>query len=356
MKYIVMLFFILSLLSCQEKKSNDSNKKHYPLLTIKTSEATLESHYPCVIKGKQNVDIRPQVSRLITDICVDEGATVKKGDALFIIDQVPYKAALASAEANVRVAKTQMNTASLTAVNKKALYKEGVISEYDLQTSINELEATKAALEQAQAEENNARNNLSYTILKSPVDGVCGMIPYRIGTLVSPSMEKPLVTVSNMDEMYAYFSITERQLLDMMQQGTPLTGRTVKLTLNNGTEYKESGHINAVSGTIDSESGVVRIRVAFLNPEGLLHDNGSGMLSIQDHKKDCIVIPLGATYEIQDHVYVYKVVAGKTCATKVSVTRLEDGKHCMVNEGLELGDVIIAEGAGLLRDGIEVEQ
>lgn len=355
MKYIVMLFFILSLLACKENKSNESTAKQYPLQELKASEATLETHYPCEIKGKQNVDIRPQVSGQITDICVDEGAAVRKGDVLFVIDQAPYKAALASAKANVKAAETRVSTTSLTAINKKALFEENVISEYDLQIAVNELDAAKAALAQAKAEEDNARSNLSYTVLRSPVDGVCGMIPYRIGTLVSPSMEKPLVTVSNMDVMYAYFSITEAQMLDMMQQGAPLDGREVSLTLNNGTKYKEQGHIDAVSGTIDPENGVVSIRAAFSNPKGLLHAGGSGVLSIKEHKKGCLVIPLGATYEIQDHVYVYKVVAGKTSATKVSVTRLEDGKHCIVNEGLQPGDVIIAEGAGLLRDGMEVK-
>lgn len=355
MKFIVLLFSILSLLSCQEKKSNDSGRKQYPLLTVAAGDAMLVTHYPCVIRGKQHVEIRPQVSGQITDICVDEGATIRKGDVLFVIDQAPYKAALASAEANVKAAETRVSTASMTAINKKALFEENVISAYDLQLAVNELETAKATLAQAQAEENNARSNLSYTVLRSPLDGVCGMIPYRLGALVSPSVGKPLVTVSNMDEMYAYFSITEGQLLDMMQQGTPLTDKVVCLTLNNGAEYKESGHIDAVSGTIDSESGVVSIRAAFPNPEGWLHDNGCGVLSIQEHKKDCLLIPLGATYEIQDHVYVYKVIDGKTSATKVSVARLEDGKHCMVNEGLAPGDVIIAEGAGLLRDGIEVK-
>lgn len=355
MKQLIMLFFILSLFSCRESRNDLSKKEHYPLLTVKAGDAALETRYPCVIKGKQRVEIRPQVSGLITEICVDEGAAIKKGDVLFVIDQVPYKAALASAEANVSAAKAQVNTATLTAEGRKVLRRENIISEYDLQTAINELDAARATLAQAQAEELNARNNLSYTVLRSPVDGICGMIPYRIGALVGPSTEKPLVTVSNMDEMYAYFSITESQLVEMMQQDASFADKEVRLILSNGTEYKEAGCIDAASGTVDAENGTVSIRVSFPNPAGLLHDNGSGTLSIADHRSGSLVIPLGATYEIQDHVYVYKVVDGKTCSTPVTVSPLSDGKHCIVEKGLVAGDVIIAEGAGLLRDGVEVE-
>lgn len=356
MRHLVMLFFILSLLACQEQKNNKAaTSNRYSTLTVEPSNAILETTYPCVIKGKQSVEIRPQISGKITEICIDEGATVKKGDILFVIDQIPYKAALASAEENVKLAEAQLNTAVLTAENKKILYGEEVISEYDLQTSVNELEVAKATLAQALEEVVNARNNLAYTILRSPVDGICGMIPYRIGTLVGATSEKPLVTVSNMDEMYAYFSITESQLLDMMQKDSIYTGQAVSLTLSNGCKYNESGLVSAVSGTIESESGVISIRVTFPNPQGMLHNNGSGIISIPEYRNNCLIIPVGATYEVQDHVYVYKVVDGKTCSTPVSVTRMSDGKHCIVEQGLAPGDVIIAEGAGLLREGMEVE-
>lgn len=359
MRNFVVLLMVLTLFSCHKKESITS-KEQYPTMTVKTTDASLESRYPCVIKGKQNVEIRPQISGMITSICTDEGASIKKGDVLFIIDQEPYKVALESAEANMKSAGSQVNTARLTANNKKELFREQVISEYDLQKALNDLQVAEASLAQAEAEVSNAHNNLSYTVLKSPVDGVCGMIPYRVGTFVGPSVENPLVTVSNMDEMYAYFSMTESQMLDMVQQQGAVdslysTSRPIGLTLSNGTKYKETGHVNAISGTVDSESGVIDIRVVFPNPERLLRNGGSGILSIPDYRKDCFIIPLGATYEIQDRVYVYKVTNGKTCATQVSITKMNDGKHCIVEEGLVQGDIIISEGAGLLRNGVDVQ-
>lgn len=174
---------------------------------------TLNQNYTAVINGRQSVEIRPQVSGTITQICIDEGAKVKKGQTLVIIDQVPYEAALQTAVANVKNAEAAVATARLTAESKEELFKEHVVSDFDLQTARNSLFQAEATLAQAKADEINARNNLSYTEVKSPVDGVSGMLPYRVGALVDASISTPLTTVSDDEEMYVYFSMTESQIL-----------------------------------------------------------------------------------------------------------------------------------------------
>lgn len=153
----------------------------------------------------------PQVSGLLTEVRIDEGAPVQKGQTLFVIDQVPYKAKVATARANVRSAEAAVATAKMTAESKQELRRENVVSDFDLQTAINDLNSAEAALAQAQAELVNAENDLSYTEIKSPVDGTAGMTAYRIGALVNSTT--PLLTVSDNDEMYVYFSLTEKQVL-----------------------------------------------------------------------------------------------------------------------------------------------
>lgn len=328
----------------------------YKTMTVGRTDRVLSMNYSAVINGRQSVEIRPQISGTITDICIDEGASVRKGQVLFIIDQVPYKATLKTAEANVRSAEAGVATASLTAVSKDELFKENVVSEYDRQTAHNSLLEAEAALAQAKAEETKARNDLSYTEIKSPVDGVAGMMPYRVGSLVSPSISSPLVTVSDDEEMHVYFSMTEKQILSLVRKYGSLDKSLenmpdVELLLCDGELYTHKGRIDAVSGTVDTETGAVRIRATFPNPERMLRNGGTGTVVFPYVKENVIVVPQEATFEIQDKVYVYTVDSeGKAVSSLISVFPVNDGKEYIVEEGLEEGEVIVAEGAGLIRE------
>ncbi|MDL2266336.1 efflux RND transporter periplasmic adaptor subunit, partial [Parabacteroides sp. OttesenSCG-928-G21] len=278
--------------SCKDKPQNAAIPT-YRTMQIGLTNATISSNYSASIRGKQNVEIRPQVSGLITQICINEGATVTKGQTLFIIDQVTYMTALETATANVKSAEARVATAQLTYNSKQELYNANVISEFELQTAQNSLLEAQASLKQAKAQEANASNNLSYTVIKSPVDGVAGMIAYRVGALVSSSISEPLVTVSSEDEMYAYFSMTENQVLSLAEENSSLSEMIenmppVKLILGNNTPYDISGKIDAISGTIDPKTGAISIRASFDNPKNLLRNGGSATIIIPYEKKNCI--------------------------------------------------------------------
>lgn len=357
------IYFMLCCLpffaACSSGKQDRPGEK-YKTLAVAKSNQTLQSVYPAILRGRQAVEVRPQVSGIITDIRIKEGDAVHRGQVLFIIDQVPYRSALETALANVKSAKAQLQTALLTANSKEELYKEKVVSDFDRQTARNQLLEAEAALAQAKAEETNARNNLSYTEVKSPVDGVASMIPYRVGALVSSSIAEPLVTVSDDEEIYAYFSMAESQMLDLIQQYGSLEEAcrklpAVGLTLSNGNAYKEKGRIDAISGTVDEGTGGVTLRAVFPNKGHLLRNGGSGTVSVPTEHKGCIVIPQSATYELQNRVFTWKVVDGKTQSAPITVYKYNDGQTYIVLSGLETGDVIIAEGAGLMREGTTVD-
>ena len=360
MKHFILAFFLSSvLMSCKNQQAETASSS-YKTMTVSKSDRLLKSDYAATVTGRQHVEIRPQVSGTITRICINEGAPVRKGQVLFVIDQVPYKAALQTARANVKTAKAKLATARLTARSKEELHKENVVSDYDLQTARNAQAEAEAALAQAEAEEVNARNNLSYTEVKSPVDGVASMIPYKVGALVNSSISEPLVTVSDDSSVYAYFSLTENQVLDIMERYGSLQNAIdnmseVELKMSNGKMYKHKGRIDAISGTIEQGTGTVSVRAVFPNEEGILRNGGSGNVILPTVLNNCITIPQAATYEIQNKTFVYKVVNGYTKSTAVDVFRLNNGTEYVVNSGVQVGDTIIAEGAGLLRDGIRIE-
>lgn len=360
MNYKTLLIVLagLSIASCKSRTVEEETSD-YKTLTVKLENRTLMQGYSARLVGQQVVEVRPQVSGLITRICIDEGQKVRKGQVLFVIDQVPYQAALAEATANVKSAEANLATAKLNLKSTEVLREKNVVQDYDLNTARNELAVAEAALAQAQAQEMSARNNLSYTEVKSPVDGVASMIAYRVGALVSSSISEPLVTLSDDSNVYAYFSLNESQITSLTEQYGSLDEfmkrmENVELQMSGGKMYGEKGHISAVSGIVTTGTGTVVLRADFPNDRGLLRSGGSATVMVPTTLAQAVVIPQSATYELQNKTFVYKVVNGKAQSAPVTLYRLNNGTEYVVEEGLQPGDVIIAEGAGLVKEGVNV--
>jgi len=310
----------------------------YAVVTLQPGEVSLSASYPAVIRGRQDVEIRPNVSGFITKLCVDEGAMVRKGQVLFRIDPVQYEEAVNVARAAVKVAESNVATAKLTVNNKRELAKKAIISEYDLQMAENTLASQQAALAQAQAQLVNAEKNLSYTEITSTSDGVVGTLPFRVGALVSATSATPLTIVSDISQMYVYFSMTEKQLLNLIRQDgsskevlekMPL----VELELADGSLYPEKGKVETISGVIDQ-----------------------AVVKIPSQLSGALVIPQKATYEIQDKKFVYKVQADSAVRNvEIGIFKLDDGKNYVVTSGLKPGDRVVTEGVGTLRNGIRIK-
>lgn len=349
----------LLFVSCDDSPAVNVTHR-YETMTLERSTKTFDSYYAATLKGQQDVEIRPQVAGTITKICIEEGAVVRKGQPLFIIDQIPYKAALQTAEANVEVARANVATAEITAQSKEALYKKNIISEYEYRTSNNTLQSCRAELALAEAQEVKARNDLSYTVVTSPVDGIAGMIAYRVGALVGPEITEPLTRVSDNGTIHAYFSMTENQMLALRRDGESPDALlekmpNVQLRMSNGELYAEKGRINAISGVIDPATGAISVRASFPNKKYVLTSGGSGMVVYPYESHDVIVIPQSATFEIQDKVYVWKVVDGKAVATLIEVMSVSDGREYIVTGGLDAGERIVTEGTGTLKEGVQID-
>ncbi len=350
---------LIILTGCKPSTDETGTAPSLSVLTVSEQQVDLTETFSASIRGRQDVEIIPQVSGRITRLYVKEGERVRRGQVLAVIDQVPYQAALRMAVANVRAAKARVETARIELNGKQSLFDENVVSDYELSVARNQLAVAQAELEQAKAHEADARNNLSYTEIKSPSDGVVGTLPYRIGALVSPTIEQPFTVVSDNSEMYAYFSISENKLRQLVSRYGSIDRiisemPAVKLQLNDGSFYEPGGKIETISGVVNSTTGAVQIKALFPNPDKELLSGTIGNVVIQGSGSDAIVVPMTATVELQDKIIAYRLKNGKAEAAYLTVDRLNDGNNYIVKDGLDVGDTIISEGVGLVKEGMSV--
>lgn len=362
-KFLLFAALALVLASCGGKQQGkpDFGDNEFAVRTIGSESSELQTSYPATIRGVQDVEIRPKISGFITRLCVKEGQQVRRGQLLFVIDNVTYTAAVRQAKAAVNSAKAQLSTAKLTYNNNLKLFKNNVIGEYELQSARNSLEAAEASLAQARANYVSAKQNLDFCYVTSPANGVVGSLPYKVGALVSSASAEPLTTVSDINSMQIYFSMTEKDLLSLTRTTGGLHTAindfpAVKLQLADGTEYNHDGKVAAISGVIDQSTGSVSIRADFPNPEHLLKSGGSGSIVVPHVKSSAIIIPQDAVAQVQDKYFVYIVGSdNKVKYTQVTVDPNNDGKNYIITSGLKSGDRIVVQGITALTDGMQIK-
>ncbi len=352
----------LLLCSCSQKENkNQTAEEEYAVDVVKTASTSLTKSYPATLKGQEVSDIAAKVSGHIVKVYVQEGATVHKGQALFAIDPTQYQAAVQQAAAAVKVAQTSISTQKLTLENKKMLHDKQIISDYDYQLAQNQLATLEAQLSQAQAAYNAAKDQLSFCTVTSPANGVIGEIPFRVGSLVGPSLPTPLTTVANTSTMFAYFSMSEKDLLEMSRQHGSKDAAVkafpqVQLKLVDGTIYDYPGTIQAISGVIQSATGSVQIRADFKNPQNILRSGGTATIVIPTQMSSALMVPQKATWAVQDKHFVYILDKDNIArTTEITVMPEHDGSNYVVTSGLKEGDRIVIEGVAKLKDGTKIK-
>ena len=324
----------------------------FPVTTVGTSNADMQSTFPAMIKGVQDVEIRPKVQGFLTQINVREGQTVSAGQILFVLDNETYQARVRQAQAAVNTAQQQVNTAQLTYENSKMLHENKVIGDYELKTSENAFESAKAQLAQAKAAVASAREQLSFCFVKSPASGVVGTLPFKKGALVSAS--NTLTTVSNISSMEVYFSVTEKDAMALSAAGLGSLP-PVKLQLADGSIYAHEGKVIKMSGVIDQATGTVQLIATFTNPEKLLKSGGAGTIIIPRQATSAIIIPQSCVSEVQNKKFVYTLGKdNKVKYTEIKVDPQDDGNSFIVTDGLKAGDKYVTNGITKLNDGMEI--
>lgn len=360
-RLIIIFAFLLSLLvSCNDGVQEEfSEPENYELLTVDSQDYTINTEYPASIKGNQDIRIIPRVEGYLLGVFVKEGDHVKAGQLLFRIDDATYRAAVESAKANVQMMTAALDKTQLEYNGKKTLHDKKVISDFELSLAESDLGVAKANLAAAKVTLTSASNDLSYTEIRSPSDGVVGRIPYRKGDLVGPTTQDGLTVVADNQRMHVYFSMSENRVMEYISEYKSLAEAVknmpeLKLMLPNGKFYGQTGRVESISGVIDERTGAVSVCAIFDNEGGMLLSGGSGKIVMPTELHNAIVIPQEATYNIQDKVYVMKVVDGKAVSAMIKVENQTDGKSYVVTDGLNAGDVIIAKGAGFVREGTDV--
>jgi membrane fusion protein (multidrug efflux system) len=371
------LLTLLSVAACGSKKDDTADGKggkngkdggpqpikEYPVLVVKPDTVTLYQDYPATIQGQQNVEIRPKVDGFVQAIYVDEGASVKKGQKLFHISAPQYEQEVRTARAGIKTAQADVDAARMNVRKVQPLVARGIISKYELESAQYTLESKLAALAQAQATLANAETNLGYTTITSPVNGVMGSIPNKIGSLVSSTSADPLTTVSSIGNVYAYFSLSEKALLNFTRRrpGNTLQDKLakvpdVRLVLADGTVYSSPGRVETAIGQINTETGASSFRATFPNPQGFLRSGSSGSVRTFQPMDNVLIIPQSATYELQGKRFAY--VLGRDTAAHalpITVVPTPNGASFVVQKGLKAGQEIILEGISALKEGTKVK-
>ena len=352
-----------ALVSCGSKQGGKPNfaDNEFAVRTVETQGTELQTSYPATIKGIQDVQIRPKASGFITKVCVQEGQTVGVGQLLFVIDNEAYQAQVRQATAAVNTTKAQLSTAKLTYDNAKKLFDSNVIGQYELETANNTYQTALASVAQAEASLASAKEALSYCYVKSPAAGVVGSLPYKVGALVSASSVEPLTTVSDINTMEVYFSVTEKDMLTMTKNAKGLSGAiaeypAVKLQLADGSIYDQPGTVVKARGVIDPATGSVSLIARFSNPKHQLRSGGAGQVIIPVAASGVVIIPQEATSEVQNKKFVYIVGKdNKVRYSEIKVNPMDDGKTYIVTEGLKPGDRYVSKGITSLSDGMEIK-
>lgn len=353
MKKFSYLGFIISFIllsACQENKQGQpqgGQAMPYPVVEVPLKTITGFNSYPVSIEGTVNSAVRAKVAGYIREVLVDEGAPVRKGQTLFLLETESLTGDAGAARANVNAAQVEVD-------KLKPLVEKGIISEVQLQTA-------EARLAQAKASYNSIAASIGYATIKSPVDGYVGAIPYRQGSLVSPGDPTPLTTVSDIDNVYAYFALNERDYLDFIQtaEGNTLAEKIrnfppVSLELINGQIYKEKGKIETVTGQINPSTGTVSFRAIFPNPNRILTNGNSGNIRIPQTYENVALVPEASSFERQGRVYVFEVKGDSIAVSRSIEVKDRIENVIVVESGIEAGAKIVAQGVGKLRDNTPV--
>ncbi len=352
-----IIISIFTLVSCGNKpeggQAQPQQQGPTPVTTIKipARDVTTYKDFPTSIEGIINSDARPKISGYITDVLVDEGQRVRRGQVLFRLETASLTEEADAAKANINAAQVQVD-------QLKPLVEKDIVSP-------NQLATAEAKLSQAQASYQSIMANIGYATVKSPVDGWVGTIRIRRGNLVSPGDSQPLTTISDISQVYAYFSMNEKDYLNFLKTSKGETKAEkiknmpeITLTLANGDEYPHKGTIQTINSQIGKKSGSVSFRAVFDNPEGMLTNGSTGKISIPTLNEGVPIVPQKSTFERQGRTYIGKIVrTDSATVAHLQQIKIKDRTKelYVVSSGVEEGDEIVAEGVDKLRSGTPVE-
>lgn len=332
-----------------------------PVVQLETGSGTNWLSYPATIEGTSNIDIRPQVSGFLEKIYVEEGAWVNQGQPLFRINAKEYSQYSQTADANIQIAKANVEKAALEVNRLEPLVDGKVISEVQLKTAKAILNEARAMHAQALSGKNSAEITLGYTLITAPISGYIGHINFKQGSLVGKGESLPLTSLSAIENVHAYFSMSEKDFLQFFAgtQGSSIENKIsnllpVELQLADNTIYKDHGKVQLVQGQFDRTSGSIAFRAVFPNKEKMIRAGISGRIRIPFHLENKLLVPQESTYELQDKVFVFALGDSNKVVGKQITIVGKSGNNYIVEKGVTKGETIVFSGIQRLRDGVTI--
>ncbi|RZJ65124.1 MAG: efflux RND transporter periplasmic adaptor subunit [Flavobacterium sp.] len=329
-----------------------------PVISIANTDAVTDAEFPAALQGTVDIEIRPQVSGNLDKILVDEGAYVTKGQPLFKINEQPFREQLNNALALLHAAEAAHTNAQLEVEKLTPLVANAVVSDYQLKSAKATLKIATANVEQARAAVGSAKINLGYATITASVNGYIGRLPKKQGSLVSPSDPEALTTLSDVHEIYAYFSLGESDFIRFKtdHDGATLNDKlknlpAVSLVLPDDTSYEQKGRIDMIDGQFDKTTGAITLRAKFPNAKGLLRSGNTGKIRLSLPHSDAVLVPQESTVEIQDKIFVFTVdKTNKVSKQPISISGKTETSY-LVASGIKPGDRIVSKGFENLQEG-----
>ena len=306
------------------------------------------------LEAVDRVEIRPQVSGILTQVHFKDGAAVRKGDVLFTIDPRPFAAEVARAEAQLAATEARVAYTASDLARSERLIADNAVSRRDLEEKQNAARDATAGVQAARAALRIARLNLDYTTIKAPIDGRMSRAEVTIGNLVSTTGGPALTTLVSSDRIYAAFDVDEQTFLKSVNPARTAKGTSlpVHLGLADNDGYSTQGRIHSVDNRLDTTSGTIRVRAIFDNPDGRLVPGLYARIRLgSDTPREAVLIDDRAVGTDQDKRFVLVVGDGnRTAYREVRLGKLQDGLR-VVEDGLKPGEHIVVNGLQRIRPG-----
>jgi RND family efflux transporter, MFP subunit len=358
------LFLLVTIQACKTSSGSEQmteTLQRLPVLTLHPQTATTYDEYPASVEGSKDIEIRPQVDGQLEHIYVDEGAYVQQGQPLFRINARVYTEQLNNAKATLAAAEANLTNARIDVGKLTPLVKNQVLSDVQLNAALAAERAAEANVLQAKALVESAQINLGYTVISAPVSGYIGRIPFKMGSLVGTTTPEPLTVLSEIRNVFAYFSLSENDFIGFKNRvaGTTIADKIsqlppVELVLSDGSTYAQKGKVELVSGQFDDRTGTITFRAVFPNEEGLLRSGNTGKIRIPNVSPSVILIPQEATFELQDKVFVFALADSNRVESRPIPIAGRSGTHYLVESGVKPGDRIVYAGLDRLQEGTRI--
>lgn len=353
-KTSLALIVALVFSSCGQKDADAAQQMPKPevdFLTVQSGTGEIDKKYPGLIEGSVNVDIKAQVSGYLEAIYVKEGDYVQKGQSLFKIKGDVFEEQVHSSEAAYKNAQANLATAKLEVDKIRPLVEGKVFSPMQLKTAEASYEAAKAQVAQAKAALGSSQLNADFSLIKAPVSGYISRIPNRIGNLVTPTDATPLTTLSDINTVYVYFSLSEADYLAYLKDTAEDKG--VQLIMADGSIYEHKGTVEVASGNVDRTTGSISLKAIFPNPKKYLRSGGSARVILNSNLSSVLTVPMASVKDIQDKFFVFTLNGNKVAMVPVEIAG-SAGTDYFVNKGLKSGDKVAINSIDALNDGMEV--